>query len=146
MAAKQVMKLSIVTPHSQFHYEDGDLVVLTTKDGERGFEREAEATLLPLIPGALRYRKEEGNGQVSWRNFFASTGYAEVGPEQVTVVVSAAEPAAEIDVARAQQALQRARERASAENASSRDIVHGRHAERRALARLRVARLYADRN
>lgn len=137
------IQLTIITPFARYHEADGDLIVLPTKLGEIGLMRHHVPTIVSVVPGSLRYRiPSENGGEPFWRYLFVSAGYAEVGPDQVVVVTTAAEFAADIDVDRAQKALDRANARVNKPDATRRDLIHGRHAIRRAKNRLHVAELY----
>ena len=88
------IKLTIITPTTQYHAEDGDLVTVTSKSGSEGFMAGHVPTVVAIVPGPLRYRlisENETNKEPEWRNFFASVGYAEVSPTEVMVVVTAAD-------------------------------------------------------
>ncbi|MGI6076598.1 MAG: ATP synthase F1 subunit epsilon [Fastidiosipilaceae bacterium] len=139
------IKLTIITPTTQYHAEDGDLVTVTSKSGSEGFMAGHVPTVVAIVPGPLRYRlisENETNKEPEWRNFFASVGYAEVSPTEVMVVVTAAELVEHIDVERAQRALERAEKRINNPAATERDLIHGKHAIRRAKARIHVVELY----
>lgn len=138
------MHLTVITPTRRYHAVDGDLVTVPTKEGEEGYMYRHVPTIVSVVPGTLRYRvPSAAGGEPAWRYIFVSAGYAEVSPEQVTVVTTAAEFAARIDVARAERALERARARIARPDATERDRIHGQHAIRRASARLRAAEQYA---
>ncbi len=154
------LRLTLITPRRYLQLEAGDLLVLPTKSGEMGVMRHHVPTVVSVVPGSLRYRlvnfsspesaRTDRTGsepfeEVTWLYAFVSAGYAEVGPDQVTVVVTAAEMAADIDVDRARRALQRAEARMGAPTATARDKQHGKHAIRRAKQRIHVADRYGDR-
>ncbi len=105
------MALTLLTPIRTLHFEDGDLVVLMTKQGSEGFLYNHVPTLVEVVPGAPRYRSPILWGEDTWRVFFVSVGYAEVQCDHVTVVVNAAELPGEIDEKRAISALKRAEDR-----------------------------------
>lgn len=137
------MALTLLTPTRTLHYEDGDLVSLTTKEGSEGFMRDHIPTLVEVVPGPLRYRiPGSRDGEETWRIFFVSVGYAEVHADHITVVVNAAELPEEIDVDRARRALERARDRLNRPDATEHEKKHARHGIRRAEARLAFHRRY----
>lgn len=140
------MHLTVITPTRRYHAVDGDLIVVPTKEGEEGYMHRHVPTIVSVVPGTLRYRiPGEPGAESDWRYIFVSAGYAEVSPEQVTVVTTAAEFAGRIDVDRAGRALERAKARIARPEATERDRVHGEHAIRRAKARIRAAEQYAGR-
>jgi F-type H+-transporting ATPase subunit epsilon len=69
-----------------------------------------------------------------------STGFAEVSDDKVSIIVDAAERGTEVDIERAQQAAERARERlAKGKSAEDIDYARAEIALKRAVARIKVA-------
>jgi F-type H+-transporting ATPase subunit epsilon len=89
--------------------------------------------LAVLGAGELWYRI----GQET-RYFALAYGFAEVQPERVTILAQIAEPAEEIDIARAEAAKQRAEERI-ARPTTDMDAERARIALMKSLIRLQVA-------
>ena len=142
------LRLILITPRRYLQLDSSDLIVFSTKSGEMGIMRHHVPTVVAIVPGPLRCRLiegEPGSDEAEWLYGFVSSGFAEVGPDQVTLVVTAAEFADDIDTDRAGRALERAQERVAMSTASERDKIHGKHAIRRARQRLRVAQLYGGR-
>ena len=141
----KTIQLTLITPHQRYHVEDGDLVIVPTKQGEEGFMYQHVPTIVSVVPGVLRYRfPHEETGHPTWRYIFVSAGYAEISPEQVTVLTTAAEFVADIDVDRARQSLKRGEQRIAKPMASKIDKVHGKHAIRRAKARIHAYERYGQ--
>ena len=94
-----------------------------------------EATVAALKPGLVEY--VEANGTHHFVNI--AGGFAEVTPTRVTILADAAERAQDIDVARAEAALERARHalRGDSEDMTQQEAVL---AVERATARLRAAK------
>jgi F-type H+-transporting ATPase subunit epsilon len=137
------MALTLLTPIRTLHFEDGDLVVLMTKQGSEGFLYNHVPTLVEVVPGALRYRVPDPfGGEGTWRVFFVSVGYAEVQCDHVTVVVNAAELPGEIDEKRAMSAQKRAEDRLKKPDLTELEQEHAEHGVRRAKARLAFHRRY----
>ena len=90
--------------------------------------------LTTLDIGEVVYRKGEQTHHLA-----LSWGYAEVGPEKVTILAEVAEKAEEIDLKRAEAAEERARKRFREQQVPV-DIERARAALERASMRLRVAR------
>lgn len=126
-----------MTPYQMFFEGPAEMLVLTSKDGEVGILPGHTPLMVALTPGELRI-KADGE----WRIAAASNGYAEVTPELTIVVVNAAEWAGDIDVKRAQKALERAEKRFHDQATPSAEKVHARHGVQRARARLHVAAKY----
>jgi F-type H+-transporting ATPase subunit epsilon len=98
------LSLRIVTPLQ--HYEfDVDEVVLPGLEGELGVLPGHIPMFAGLKTGTLWYR------QGHERHYLAvSMGFAEVLPDEVTVLAQVAERAEELDVARAEEGMRRAQE------------------------------------
>jgi F-type H+-transporting ATPase subunit epsilon len=90
-----------------------------------------------LTPGEVRLKIDQ-----NWRVAATTNGYAEIGPEQTTIIVSAAEWPEKIDVQRAVKALARAEARLKDPNLSSQEKTHARHGAARAKSRLKIAKKY----
>jgi F-type H+-transporting ATPase subunit epsilon len=87
--------------------------------------------------GTLRYTA----GTVT--EYLAVTnGFAEVSDNKVSVLVDAAEKAEEIDLERAQKAMERARERLAKDRGKATDVdfMRAEFALKRAIARINVAK------
>jgi F-type H+-transporting ATPase subunit epsilon len=82
---------------------DVDIVVAPGTEGEMGILPHHAPLLTTLRPGELKIR-QQGREQI----FAVSGGFMEVRPDIVTVLADAVEHAEEIDVARAEEARQRA--------------------------------------
>ena len=89
--------------------------------------------LVSLHVGELWYRQ---GGEMHYLSI--ALGFAEIQPDRVTVLAQIAEPAQEIDVARAEAAKKRAEERLSRATADM-DWERARVALMKAMARLQVA-------
>jgi F-type H+-transporting ATPase subunit epsilon len=98
--------LHIVTPHGEVHRADVASVVLPGSEGDFGVLPEHERFLTPLRIGEL----EIDTGR---EVLYASIGYgfADVSGREVVVLVDSCELAADIDVARAELARERAEQR-----------------------------------
>lgn len=92
-----------------------------------------------LVPGVMTLRTEEGGAAGSVSVFAVSNGFVEVARNEVSVMVDSCEPAADIDVTRAEQALERAKERLADRQNPDIDVARAEAAMARAKARLTVA-------
>lgn len=96
--------LDVVTPNgSVFHEEDAEIVILQTKQGELGVMAGHIPTVTPLKIGVLRVKI---NGKFEY--LAVTEGFAEIRPEQITVLVQAGEFSKDIDSERADAAKERA--------------------------------------
>jgi F-type H+-transporting ATPase subunit epsilon len=129
------IELIIVTPTRELLRQTVTEVQLPGADGYLG-----------VLPGAAPLITELGIGELTYHDKGGAEsepiaiirGFAEVLPDRVTVLAETAELAAEIDVARAEAALKRARERI-ASNAADLDWDRVSIALQRALIRIQVA-------
>ena len=132
--AKKTFHLEIITPDKQFFIGEAEGLVLPALDGALGIEAVHEPIATAVIPGDLRFRQ---NG--AWVYAVVGQGLAEVMPDRVMVLVSAAERPEDIDLKRAQAARERAEERLK-QKLSVRDYYNSKAALARAMARLKAAR------
>ena len=134
MAIPSHLRLNIVTPDRAVTHEAVDEVVLPAHEGQVGVLPGHTPALVGLHVGEVWYRK----GQE--RQYLAvALGFAEILPDQVTILSDVAERAEEIDVVRAETARRRAQERLTARDGGDPDYELARIALIKALARLQVA-------
>ena len=127
--------LEVVTPEKVVVSQEVDMVVAPGTEGEFGILPGHVLFLSGIIPGEMRYNS--GTETVS---LVVSTGFAEVSGDKVSILVDAAERGTEVDIGRAQQAVERARERlAKGKSADDIDYSRAEIALKRAMARLKVA-------
>ena len=99
---------------------------------------------LGILPGHAPLITELSVGEITYRNAQRSEhlavawGFAEVLPNRVTILAETAEPAAEIDVARAERARQRAEQRLR-EASHETDFERAQISLERAVIRIQVA-------
>ena len=82
------------------------MVICKTKDGELGVLPGHIPLVAPLDIGVARLKKNDDTEKVA-----ITGGFMEVRPDKVTIIAQAAEKAADIDVARAIEAKERAERR-----------------------------------
>ena len=100
------LTLNIVTPYGNIFSDEVDEIVAPGSEGEFGVLPDHIPFLTTLKVGMLTYKKGAETGHI-----FVNWGYAEVGPDKVTVLADSAEKSDEIDVERAKEAMKRAEER-----------------------------------
>ena len=126
-------QLEIVTPEKLIVDAAADEAQMPGKTG-----------CLGILPGHAPLITELAIGEVAYRqngiyNYLAvAWGFAEVLPDRVTILAQTAEAAGEIDVARAEQARERARQRLQTHDAAT-DLDRAARALDRANARIEVA-------
>lgn len=125
--------LEIVTPEKNVLSEQVDIVVAPGEEGEFGVLPNHIPFLSKIKIGEVRFR---AGGTARYASVMG--GYAEVLPDRVTILATAAEEATEIDVIRAKAARERA-ERRLAEAKDRFEFVRAQAALQRAIARLKVA-------
>lgn len=129
-------KVEIVTPEKVGFSEEVESLVVPAERGYLGVLAGHAPLLCTLRPGEIRILKD------GVEEYFATSGgFMEVTPRKTSLLVESAESVKELDVPRAQEAVQRARERL----ASAEKSVDRRRAEaslERAQNRLRVASKY----
>lgn len=131
------LKLEVVTPYGLILSDEVDEVTTAGSEGEFGVLPGHVSFITTLKIGMLTYKK--GN---EVRYIFVNSGYAEVGPDKVTVLADSAEKSEDIDVERAKAAMKRAEERlkkmeeidfARAETALERAAIRTQVAEKRTM-------------
>ncbi len=128
--------LEIVTPERQLVSETVDSVRAPGVDGEFGVLPSHVRMIAGLGTGVLRYRVA-GTGE--WSELSVSEGLIEVLPDRVILLAQTAEASQDIDVARAQAAFERAREKLEHPDDDT-DIEETLEALRRSQVRLQAAR------
>lgn len=97
--------LDIVTPYGHVFTGEVDEIVASGSEGEFGVLPDHVPFLTTMKIGMLTYKKGSETG-----HFFVNWGYAEVGPDKVTILADSAEKSEDIDVERAKAHLQRSEE------------------------------------
>ena len=129
------LRFELVTPQGIVYADDEvDMVVAPGADGELGVLPNHTPLLAALGIGELRVRKGAEE-----ESFAVHGGYLEVSGNKAIVMASVAEPATEIDLARAEEARERA-ERRYLERPEGLDMARLQAALRRSRVRLKVAR------
>ena len=127
--------LEIVTAERTVLSDNVDQINAPGAAGRMGVLPRHEPLMTMLVPGELTIIK---NGEST--PFAVSGGFMEVLPDRVTILADTAERADEIDEARADAARKRAEELLQ-ERRSEQETIMAEAQLRRAMVRLRVARL-----
>ncbi len=133
--------LQIIALDRIAYEDDVDIVVLPGEEGQLGvLPRHARIVTL-LEPGEVLTRK---SGEET--SLVISGGFAQIGPDSVTILSDAAEYAEDIDMDRAEVARRRAQERLTNRQATpDLDMARVESALLRSLTRIRVAERVAAR-
>ena len=128
------LRLDLVTPYRHVLSEEVDEITAPGTVGEFGILPEHTELLTTLRIGELSYRRgnEQFHVAVNW-------GFVEIENDHVTVLVETAEPADEIDLERAKEALGRAEEALKKLSPEDKDFTMMRSALDRAMIRIQVA-------
>jgi F-type H+-transporting ATPase subunit epsilon len=133
MSETSTFSLDIVTPERKVFSGQAELAIFPGADGEFGILPHHAAMVSALNPGEIKVNREQKS-----EYFAISGGFLEVRDNGVTVVADTAEPAAEIDIQRAQHSKDAALDAIS----NSDGTMTGQQAAaqiKRAEARLKVA-------
>lgn len=127
--------LSVVAPDRSVVEDSVQAVTLPGLNGYLGIWAGHEPTVVALKPGLLEYIDKTSNRHV----VNVTGGFAEITGTRVTVLADAAERAKEIDIARAERALENARKtlRGEMSGTGTEDAVAEME---RALARIKAAK------
>ena len=130
----EMLRLEMVTPYKQVLAVDVDEVTAPGTLGEFGVLPGHTPLLTTLKIGELTYRQgnELFHVAVNW-------GYLEVENDKVTVLVETAEPADQIDLARAKAALSRAETAIKSMSPEDVEFAQMEASLERALIRIQVA-------
>jgi F-type H+-transporting ATPase subunit epsilon len=136
----------LVVPERVLVEEDVQAVILRDEVGDVTFMPGHMRLIGALVPGAVRFQREDGTEE----HAAVHGGFVQVDGEHVQVLSPVAERAEDIDVDRAQRALEAAEQRIAdlggsatpggEEGADDRELAQAEAARRRAEVRLEVAR------
>ena len=137
-----MFKLSVVTPEKPFYEAECRSVVVPGSEGYLGVLTDHAPLLTALVPGEINVVEAEGERE---QHFAVSGGFFEVAHNHATVLADAIEEPGQIDLTRAEAALQRARERL-AERPAGLNQVRAELAVVRAKNRVTLARAAMDKS
>ena len=130
------IRLEVVTPEKIVVNEEAQIVMAPGVLGEFGVLIGHTPFLTALKNGVVRFNDSKGDEH----SIFVSGGFAEVLPDQVTILAESAERRRDIDVERARAALERAQKRLAEMRAKEEiDFTRAQAALQRAILRLRIA-------
>ena len=132
MAEGNKFLLKIITPDRIFYEGEASMVEFNTTEGEIGIYKEHVPTTVIIAPGILTITEENEQKQAALH-----AGFVEILQDKVTIMAEIVEWPDEIDLERAQEALQRAQERLVSKTPEP-DIARAETALHRAVARINV--------
>ena len=125
-------RLKIITPERIFFDKDAYMVELNTTEGEIGVYAGHIPTTCIIKPGILTIRMDGEEKEAALHS-----GFIQILPDHVTSLAEVIEWPEEIDLHRAEAAMERAKERI-AHRTSETDIARAETALLRAMARITV--------
>ncbi len=132
MADNSSFLLRIITPDRIFYENQVKMVEFNTTEGEIGVLPGHIPLTVIIKPGILNITEGEGDKEAALH-----AGFAEILPEQVTILAEIIEWPEEIDEERAEAARERAEERLRSRTPET-DIARAETALQRAMARINV--------
>ena len=132
MADNSSFLLRIITPDRVFYENQVKMVEFNTTEGEIGVLPGHIPLTVIIKPGILNITEGEGD-----KGAALHAGFAEILPEQVTILAEIIEWPEEIDEERAEAARERAEERLRSRTPET-DIARAETALQRAMARINV--------
>ena len=131
MAEGKNFDLRIITPDRIFYEGEASMVEFNTTEGEIGVLKGHIPMTVIVKPGVLTIYGEET------KEAALHAGFVEILQDKVTIMAEIIEWPHEIDLGRAEEARERARQRIS-EKSSETDILRAETALQRAIARIEV--------
>ena len=126
--------LKIITPDRIFYEDEVSMVEFNTVEGEVGIYKDHIPMTMIIAPGILTITRGDGVKEAALH-----AGFTEVLPDKVTILAEIIEWPTEIDVARAEEAKNRAEERIK-EHAPGTDMNRAELALKRAVVRIETVR------
>lgn len=136
------IKLEIVSPDKVVYTADISMLIVRSTGGELGILPNHAPLVTGLVPHAMRVRLGADRDE---QLIAVAGGFMEVTPQKITVLATAAELPIDIDINRAQQAMERAKKRiaefhnGSVATTEDIQVKRAEFALQRAVARLRAA-------
>lgn len=130
-------KLKIVTPEKIFFDGETEQITIRTTEGDIGILANHIKYVCNIVAGPLKVKLENGE----YREAALSEGILKVSEEGVTVLVSTAEWADEIDLERAEKAKQKAEDILSDKSRID-DFDRAEIKLKRALVRINISKKY----
>lgn len=127
-----LFKLRIITPDRVFYESEVEMVEFNTVEGEIGIYKKHIPLTVIVKPGILTIT-EENETKIAALH----AGFAEILPDQVTIMAEIIEWPVEIDQERAEQAKERAQDRLQNKTPET-DVARAETALLRAMARIEV--------
>ena len=131
----KTIQFEIVTPERVVLKEEILQITVPTKMGEITVLPNHLPLVSSLLPGVVQVKKKNGEDEI----ISVSGGFLEVAKDKVIILADTAERAEEIDVARAEEARERARQLVSQARPDAESFAQASALLEKSLVRLRVA-------
>lgn len=129
---EKMFQVKIITPDRIFYTGEAEMIEFMTTSGQIGVYKNHIPLTTVLAPGAVMIHEADGEKVAA-----VHAGFAEVLPDQVTLLAEIAEWPEEIDENRAEAAKKRAEDRLQAKTTDV-DLARAEFALRKALTRINV--------
>ena len=129
------LKLEIVTPSAGGYSEDGSLVALPGRQGDMGIYPNHVPLMTKVAAGEVEVTRDGQKELLA-----VGDGFAEVTGDRVSILTDMAALEADIDEAKAEEALKAAEDRLKGESLSDEQVIAAEAAAAAALAQLKVKR------
>lgn len=133
--AEETFELRIMTPEREFYHDQVSMIEFNTTEGEIGVYKNHVPTTVIVKPGILNITKDGEERPASLQS-----GFAEILQDKVTILAEVIEWPEEIDVERAEGAMERAKARLEAKEAGT-DMARAEIALLRATTRIQASKL-----
>ena len=127
--------LKVISANRIFFSGRCESIVVPEFDGEKEILAHHENMVIAINRGDMRFKPE---GENEWQEAVVGMGLVEIMNNRVTLLVETAERPEEIDIARAQEAKERAEEQMRKKQ-SIHEYYHSRASLARAMARIKAA-------
>ena len=129
------IKLEIVTPKAVVYSEEVSMVALPGLQGDMGIYPNHVPLMTKVAAGEVEVTREGQKELLA-----VGEGFAEVMPDRVSILTDMAALEADIDEAKAEEALKAAENRLKGENLSDEQVIAAEAAAAAAMAKLKVKR------
>ncbi len=133
MADNRLFKLEIVCPDRMFYEGEAHMIEFTTSEGDIGVYKDHIPLTTIIAPGVLTIKEENGEKYAAIHG-----GFAQILQDKVTLLAEAAEWPEEIDLERAQSAKERAQKLIDQKGDGEVNVARAEAALQRALARIDI--------
>ena len=125
--------LNIIASDKEFYRGRGINIILPARDGEFSIMAHHADMMISVVPGEMRFQTEDER----WHMAVVGNGFAQIINNRVTVLADSIEKPENIDVKRAQEAMERAQEQLR-QKQSMQEYYISKASMARAMARMKA--------